>query len=170
MRISLILAMDEAGLIGKEGGLPWHLPNDLRHFKRLTVGKPVIMGRRTREEIGTPLRDRTNIVLSRSLEQVPEGFLLARDLDESLTLAGDVPEVMIIGGAQIYAAFLPRADRIHLTLIHHRFAGDTRVPPFDPDTWVETLREDHEADERNPHAYSFALLERRRDRSRASGG
>ena len=92
----------------------------------------------------------------------PEGFLLARSIDESLTLAGDVPEVMIIGGAQIYAAFLPRANRIHLTLIHHRFAGDTPSPPSTPPSWTQQSREDHEADERNPHAHSFLVLERQK--------
>jgi dihydrofolate reductase len=148
-------------VIGTDNALPWRLPADLRWFKSNTLGKPVIMGRETCESIGKPLPDRTNIVLSRVWTKAPDGFVLAKTPDDALRLAGQAPEIMIAGGAQIFATFLPRTARMYLTLVRHRFEGDTFFPPFDPAQWVETRREDHPADGRNPWPMTFSILERR---------
>ncbi|NIR60917.1 MAG: type 3 dihydrofolate reductase [Gammaproteobacteria bacterium] len=160
-RISLIVAMDRNDVIGRGNALPWHLPADLRHFRRLTLGKPVIMGRRTHESLGRPLPERTNIVISRDPGFRAPGCLVARALPEALDAAGAVPEVMVIGGAEVFEAALPRAARIYLTRVHAEVAGDARFPRLDPAAWREIEREDHPADERNPYPYSFVTLERR---------
>ncbi|MBI3268208.1 MAG: type 3 dihydrofolate reductase [Planctomycetes bacterium] len=162
MRISLVVATDLDGVIGLDQGLPWHLPADLKRFRKLTLGKPVVLGRRTFEAIGKPLPGRTNIVLtSRPEPGLPTGVLVARTPAEALVLAGNVEEVMVGGGAVVYEHFLPRADRIHLTRVRARLHGDTRFPAFDPAAWVEVAREEHEPDERNRYAWSFLTLERR---------
>ena len=161
MRISLVVAMDDNGLIGADGGMPWHLPADLRHFKRTTLGKPILMGRRTLESIGRPLPGRSNLVLSRQADYRPEGctrvvsLAAARDL-----LAGDHDELMVIGGAQVYALALADAQRICLTRIHATFDGDTWFPDFDLRAWREVSREHRAADAKNPHACSFIELRR----------
>jgi dihydrofolate reductase len=160
MRISLVAAADLEGVIGKDRGLPWHLPADLRRFRRITTGKPVLMGRATWESIGRPLPERTNIVLTTRGIQVADGVRLARSIDEALALAAPCEEAMVIGGATVYAQFLPRADRIYLTTVHARLAGDTRFPALEPGGWRETAREDHGADARNPYPYSFRILDR----------
>lgn len=159
--LSLIVAMDEDRVIGHEGGMPWHLPADLKHFKRTTLGKPVIMGRRTYESIGRPLPDRRNIVLSRGGFQA-EGVETAGSLDEALEMTRDEEEVMIIGGAGIFEQALPKADRIHLTRIHSRFEGDTYFPPFNHEDWDVIAVEDHEADDKNPWPMTFIELHRKR--------
>ena len=160
MKISLVVATDLDGVIGQDNRLPWRLPADLRHFRRLTLGKPVILGRRTFESIGKALAGRTNIVLSRAADFTAPGCLVARSAEEALRLAASSDEVMVIGGASIYREFLPRADRIFWTLVEDRFPGDTRFPPFDPEAWREVERVDHEADDLNPHRYSFRTLVR----------
>lgn len=157
MIVSLVVARADNGVIGKDNALPWHLPADLRHFKRLTLGKPVIMGRRTFESIGKPLPGRENIVLTRDPDWRAEGVTVAAGLD--IALANDVAEVSVIGGAQVYAVALPLADRIYLTEVHASPEGDTVLPPFGPD-WQEVAREHHAADGDQP-AYSFVTLERR---------
>jgi dihydrofolate reductase len=159
--VSLIAAMDEGGVIGKDNALPWRLPADLKWFKANTLGKPLIMGRETCESIGKPLPGRTNIVLSRRWTSAPDGFVLARTPEEALRRAAPAPEVMIAGGAQVFAEFLPRAGRMYLTLVRHRFEGDTFFPDFDRSQWVEKHREDHPRDDRNPHSMTFSILERR---------
>ncbi len=157
----MIAALSRNHVIGRDGGLPFHLPRDLRHFKRMTLGKPCIMGRGTFESVGCkPLKKRFNIILSRSLSQVPEGVGLARTPEEALRLAADAPEVMVCGGESVYAAFLPLADRLYLTWVDTELEGDTRFPAFDPSTWRELSREDHAADERHAWAFSFVTLER----------
>lgn len=161
MKISLVVATDLDGVIGRDNRLPWRLPADLRHFKRTTLGKPVVMGRRTFESIGKPLVGRTNIVLTRDAAFAAEGVLVARSVDEALRLAAPAAEVMVIGGAAVYRAFLPRAERIYWTLVQERFEGDTRLPPFDPAVWSEVERVDAEPDAHNPYPYSFRVLERR---------
>ena len=162
--VSFVVARADNGVIGRDNGLPWHLPADLRHFKRLTVGKPVVMGRRTFDSIGKPLPGRHNIVLTRDPAWRAEGVTVATNLAEAIAAAGLDPktradELMIIGGAAIYAEALPIATRVHLTEIHAAPEGDTRLPPFDPARWRETAREDHPAEDDRP-AYSFVTLER----------
>jgi len=162
--ISFVVARADNGVIGRDNALPWHLPADLRHFKRLTVGKPVVMGRRTFESIGKPLPGRHNIVLTRDPAWRADGVTVVTNLAEAIAAAGLDPrtraeEVMIIGGAAVYADALPVATRIHLTEIHAAPEGDTLLPAFDPSRWRETAREDHPADEGRP-AYSFVTLER----------
>jgi dihydrofolate reductase len=166
MRISLIVAVSRNGVIGRNGTMPWHLPADLRHFKRTTMGKPVVMGRRTHESIGGPLPGRTNIVMTRNRDFRAEGCVVAHSLEEALaaarTAAAARGEVLIIGGGAVYAAFLPRADRIYLTRVAADVPGDTRFPDPDPATWNETGREERPADAQNPYACTFLVLDRRR--------
>ncbi len=160
--ISLIAAMSEQGVIGVHNRLPWRLPADMRWFREHTMGKAVIMGRNTFESIGKPLAGRTNIVVSRDPEYSTAGCRVAHSLKEALQAAREASaEVMVIGGASLYAQALPLADRIYLTLVHGRFEGDAWFPEYDPAEWRELERHDHSADEKNPHDYSFVILERR---------
>ncbi len=160
MRISIIVATDLDGVIGRDNALPWRLSADLRRFRRITMGKPIIMGRKTHDSIGKTLDGRLNIVLSRGEPAVADGCRLVSDIDAALTAAGAVAEVMVIGGAAIYAAFLPRADRIYLTVVKDHFEGDVRFPDLPPHEWHEVERHEHTRDDRNPHDYSFVTLER----------
>lgn len=161
MEIVLVAALDRDGVIGRDGGLPWHLPADLGRFKAATLGKPVIMGRKTCDSLPKPLPGRRNIVLTRQPGFSRPGFETARDADEALALAASAPEVMVIGGAEVYALFLPRARRMLLTEVQAGVGGDTRFPPFDASEWVETARELRPADERNAYALVFRELRRR---------
>jgi dihydrofolate reductase len=161
MLISIIVAMAENRIIGSGNQLPWRLPADLRHFRELTMGKPVIMGRKTFESIGKPLPGRSNIVISQDPAFQAQGCTRASTIAAALRAAGSVPEAMIIGGATLYAQCLPLAQRIYLTLVHESFSGDVSFPQFDAQQWRETARTDHQPDEKNPHAYSFITLERR---------
>lgn len=153
--ITLVLARATNGVIGRDGGLPWHLPADLRRFKALTLGRPMVMGRKTFEGFPAPLRGRRHIVLTRDPAWNAAGAEVAHSPDEALALAGDA--MSVIGGAAVFAAFLPLADRIELTDVHADPVGDTIVPPFTG--WRETAREDHGAAADRP-AYSFVTLER----------
>lgn len=163
--ISFVVARADNGVIGRDNALPWHLPADLRHFKRLTVGKPVVMGRRTFDSIGKPLPGRHNIVMTRDRDWQAEGVTAVGNLAEAVAAAGLDPrsraaEVMIIGGAAVYADALPIATRVYLTEVHDAPDGDTILPPFGADRWQEVEREDHPAEDGRP-AYSFVTLERR---------
>lgn len=158
--ISIIAALAENRVIGANNTLPWRLPNDLRHFRRLTTGHTVIMGRRNHESIGKPLPERTNIVITRNRAYRAPGCRVAHSLEEALAAAGDDPEVFVIGGAEIYREALPRADRMYLTLVHAEVPGDTFFPEFDWGEWREVTRAPHKADAQNPHAHSFVVLER----------
>jgi len=158
-RLSLIWAQDERGLIGRDQGLPWHLPADMIWFRRQTIGKPVLMGRKTFESIGRPLPDRTNIVITRRHVAFP-GCLVVNSVEDALCLAAGREELMVMGGAQVYAQALALADRLYITLIHARFEGDTYFPDFNYTDWRECFREDHAPDVRNAHAYTFRILER----------
>jgi dihydrofolate reductase len=159
MIVSLVLAMAENGVIGKNGALPWRIPEDMRHFKALTIGKPCIMGRKTWESLPKkPLPGRANIVVTRDRNFRGEGAIVAHSLDDALTHAENVEEIAIIGGAEIYAAVLSRANCIYLTEVHAAFDGDASMPPFDPAIWCETARENHVGDP----SYSFVTLERSR--------
>ena len=149
-------------MIGKDNRLPWRLPDDMRHVKELTVGKPLIMGRRTWESIGRPLPQRTSIVLTRDVGFRCDGCLIARTAEEAMTLAGDVPEVIIFGGAGVFEEFLPRADRIYLTEVDADVGGDTFFPPLDPGDWEVLEAVEHPADERHPYDFSWLTLDRKR--------
>ena len=153
--ITLVLARASNGVIGRDGGLPWYLPADLRRFKALTLGRPMVMGRRTFESFPAPLPGRRHIVLTRDPAWSAAGAEVARSPDAALALAGDA--VSVIGGAAVFAAFLPLADRVELTEVHAEPVGDTIVPSFTG--WRETAREDHAAEDDRP-AYSFVKLER----------
>lgn len=159
--LSLIVAIGENNEIGKGGKMPWHLPADLKHFKALTLGKPVIMGRKTFEAIGKPLPERRNIVVTRNPDWHTQECETAASLTDALVLAAGAREIMLIGGGELYREALPRAQRIYLTRVHSRFEADTFFPALDSAEWRETAREDHAADEHNPFAYSFTILERR---------
>jgi len=159
--VSLLVAATENGVIGRDNGMPWHLPDDLKHFKALTLGKPVLMGRRTFDSIGRPLPGRTNLVLTRAAGWAMPGTTAVRDLDAALRAAGAAAELVVAGGAQVYALALPRASRIYLTRIHAAIEGDTRLPDLDLSSWREISREPHPADARHEFAMSFITLERR---------
>ena len=152
--------MDEARTIGRDGRLPWHLPADLRNFKKITMGKPIVMGRRTHESIGRALPGRENIVVTRDRGYRASGCTIVHSLNEALEVRNGVVEIMIIGGAAMYAAALPQAQRLYLTQVHARVSGDVQFPELPADQWIEKDRADYAADERNPHAYSFIVLER----------
>jgi len=160
MLIALIAAMDRNRLIGDGDRLPWRLPADLRRFRALTMGKPIVMGRRTHESIGKALPGRHNIVLSRSAGFKAPGCVVVTDWRQAMREAGDAPELMVIGGAQLYTEALPRAERMYLTLLHSSFTGDTWFPEYDAGDWREVWREDHARDANSPCAYSFVDLER----------
>ncbi len=167
MKLSLIWAMADDRVIGDGNRLPWRLPADMRWFRRHTLGKPVLMGRKTFESLGSrPLPERRNVVISTREGYHPEGAEVVGSPEAALRLLRDEEEVMVIGGEQIYRALLPRADRLYLTRIHGCFAGDTRFPPFDETQWLEVARRDFEADEENPWPYSFRILERKRGNGR----
>ncbi len=161
MPIALVAALARNGVIGRDNRLPWRLPADMRHFRRLTLGHPVLMGRRTYQSIGKPLAGRLNIVLSRDPAFQAPGCVVVGSLEEGVKAAGDCEELMVIGGAAVYRLALPLATRMYLTVIHQDFAGDARFVDYDPQAWRETAREDHDADDENPCAYSFVTLERR---------
>ena len=161
-RISLIAAIAENRVIGRGGKLPWHLPADLGHFKRLTMGKPMVMGRRTWQSLPGRLPGRRHIVVSRNHDFRADGCELAGDLHQALQLAGAVSEVMVIGGAELYSQMLPLASRMYLTLIHASFEGDSFFPDIDCAEWQEMERERHTADEKNSCDFTFLDLERRR--------
>lgn len=159
-RISLVLAVADNGVIGRDNRLPWHLPADLRHFKALTVDKPIVMGRLTWESLPGLLPRRRHIVVTRDAGYRAEGAEVVHSIDEALAAAGDVPEIMIVGGSVLYAEMLPRADRIYLTRIHHLFEGDAYFPDPDPQIWREIEREDHASDQKNSYSYSFITFQR----------
>ncbi len=158
--LSLIVATGENGELGKAGRMPWHLPADLKHFKALTLGKPVIMGRKTFEAIGKPLPGRRNIVVSSKQGYSIPGCEIAPSFTDALALAAGVPEIMVIGGGEIYRQALPRAQRIYQTRVHGEFDADTYFPKLGTAEWRELSREDHEPDARNRWSYSFMVLER----------
>lgn len=160
MNISIIVAADENGVIGRDNHLPWRLAADMRHFREVTMGKPVLMGRKTYESIGKPLPGRHNIVITRKSGLVIDGCTVVNSLDDAIDAVGDVDEVMIIGGAEIYRESLGLANRIYLTRVHTAVEGDTCFPEIDYDEWYETSIEEHAADERNEYPYSFEVLER----------
>jgi len=159
VRISLIVAVAENGVIGRDGDLPWRIPADLKFFKETTIGHPIVMGRKTHQSIGRALPGRANIVITRDPGFAGDDISVVSDFDAALRAAGEADEVMVIGGAQIYELALPRADRIYLTEVHVAAEGETRFPDLDHDVWRETARVDHPAEGETP-AFSFVTLER----------
>jgi len=166
MKIALIAALAQNRVVGIDNQLPWHLPEDLKYFKRITTGKAIIMGRKTYESIGRPLPNRTNIVISRDSQYQAEGIKVVSSLEaaielaESVSLINGVDEVMVIGGAQIYAMALPKADRLYLTHVHADVEGDAYFPDVDMSQWQAIAKEDYAASEANPYPYSFVVYDK----------
>lgn len=159
MTVSSIVAMGENNAIGKNNQLLWHMPADLKHFKDITSGKSIIMGRKTFDSVGKPLPKRRNIVVTRQDIAIP-GCEVVKSVEEGLELCKGEEEVFIGGGAEIYKLAMHLTDRIYLTIIHKNFDADTFFPEIDYKVWKETEREDHAPDDKNPYAYSFITLER----------
>lgn len=162
MIVSLIVAMDRKGVIGAQGSLPWRLPADLKRFKQLTMGKPIVMGRRTHESIGRPLPGRDNIVVTRDRAYRGHGCTVVHSIDDAFRHCAGAGEVIVMGGAELYRQTLGRADCIYLTEIDADTGGDTYFPEFERGGWREIERRDFAADGQNPHAYSFVVLKRKR--------
>jgi len=160
MKLAIIVAMDEQGLIGRDNDLPWKLSADLKYFRSITMGKPLVMGRNTHESIGRPLPGRKNIILTSDLNYQAEGCTVVHSLDEAIQECDDVEEVMVMGGASLYKQFLDRADRLYLTHVHASLEGDTWFPEWDKNHWQEVSREDFPANDKNQYPYSFAVYER----------
>lgn len=160
MRISFVVAAAENGVIGVGNQLPWHLPDDLKRFKALTMGKPILMGRKTHESIGRPLPGRTNIVMSRQRGLRYAGCVVVNTVSEAIAAAGTAPELAVIGGAEVYSQALSLAHVIHLTRVHVEMAGDAHFPALAPHEWRERVIETHSADERHAHPFSFVELDR----------
>jgi dihydrofolate reductase len=160
MRLSIIVAMSENRVIGRGGRLPWHLPPDLKRFKALTTGHTIIMGRRTFESIGKPLPQRRSIVITRNPAWRAQGVEVANNLNQALAMAKNEDEVFVIGGAEIFHQALPQADRMYFTLIHADIEGDTYFPQIDLSQWRLEKEQHHEANAKNPHAFSFRVYER----------
>jgi dihydrofolate reductase len=168
VKLSMIVAAAQNRVIGRDNALPWYLPNDLKYFKQTTLGKPIIMGRKTYESIGKPLPGRTNIVITRQTDYQPDGVKVvhsvaeARDLAESVCLIDGQEEAMIMGGAEIYTLALPDADRLYLTEVHADVDGDANFPEYDKTEWQEISREDFSAEGSNPYNYSFVVYDKKR--------
>jgi len=166
MYLSLICAMDENMVIGRNNSLPWHLPEDLKYFKRTTMGSSIIMGRKTYESIGKPLPGRTNIIVTRNRDYEVENARVVNSLTEAVELAENISfidgalEAFVIGGAELFEEALTMVNRMHLTMVHAEVDGDTWFPDFEVSQWREVSREYFEADEANPYDYSICVLER----------
>lgn len=169
-RIALIWAMARNRVIGYRNTLPWRLPVDMQHFKALTTGHPVLMGRKTFESLGRPLANRVNVVITRDPGYAPTGCLVAHSLDQAIELAqqhlaADGQEIFVIGGADLYRQMLPRADRLYITQVEAKVEGDAQFPDFDWEDWHEIERRQQAADDRNPYACTFLTLERKTPRT-----
>ncbi|MBL4821447.1 MAG: dihydrofolate reductase [Gammaproteobacteria bacterium] len=166
MHLSIICAMDEDMVIGRNNSLPWHLPEDLKHFRRTTMGKSIIMGRKTFESIGKPLAGRTNIIVTRNRDYEADNARIVNSLTEAVELAENIAfidgseEAFIIGGAELYEGALPLVNRMHLTMVHAKVEGDTWFPDFDASQWEEVSSISYDEDEINPYPYSICRYER----------
>ena len=158
--VSIVVAIAQNNAIGKDNKLLWHLPKDLKHFKDITSGHTVIMGRKTYESVGKPLPNRRNIIITRKNISI-DGCEVVNSIDQALKLSASEDEIFIVGGAEIYNQALSLTDRIYLTIVHHKFDGDTYFPDIKDDIWKETERQDHEPDEKHLYPYSFITLDRR---------
>ena len=163
--VSIIAAIASNGVIGRAGGLPWHMPTDLKRFKRLTIGHHLLVGRKTWDEVGKPLPGRIMVVITRDRRFRIDGAIVTHSLEDALHVARDDDEVFIAGGGEIYRQALPLARRMYLTLIHAEVDGDTEFPDFDEGDWRMVEREDHHADEKNEYPFSFVVYERVRSPS-----
>ena len=163
MVISFIVAASENNVIGKDNRLPWHLPTDMRYFKNITWGMPVIMGRKSFDALGKPLNGRKNIVITRNKNWKASGVQVVQSIDKAIVLASqtDAKEIFITGGAEIFRAALPSADKIYLTRVHGNFDGDAFFPELNEEEWKLTRRFDCEPDEKNAYALSFQVWERK---------
>lgn len=167
MKIAMIAAVAENNAIGINNKMPWYLPGDLRYFKAVTMGKSIIMGRKTFDSLRKPLPGRTNIVITRDTEWHHEGVKVVHSLDEALALAEDIAlingndEVMVIGGAQIYQQALDKADRLYLTKVYQSFEGDAFFPEIDESDWLETARKDMQSEDDEPLTFSYLVLDRK---------
>jgi dihydrofolate reductase len=161
MRRSLVVAVARNGVIGRDNQLPWKLPDDLAYFKRVTMGHPIVMGRRTWESIGKPLAGRKNIVVTHQPDYQAPGCTVVHSLEEAWSAAGDADEVCVIGGTTLFEESLPLADRIHLTEVEAEVEGDTFFPPFDRGEWDEREVQRHPADARHAYPFRILVLERR---------
>ena len=160
-KITIIVAKSANHVIGRNNELIWHLPNDLKRFKALTSGHPIIMGRKTYDSIGRPLPNRTNIVITRNLDWKPEGIKIVNSLEKAIELAEKIdPEIFIIGGGNIYQQALDLADVLEVTEVHQDFEGDAFFPEINCEIWKETFREKHETDEKHAVEYSFVRFEK----------
>lgn len=166
MKLALIVAVAQNRVIGRDNKLPWYLPNDLKYFKQTTLGKPVIMGRKTYESIGKPLPGRTNIVITRQAGYQPEGVKVVGTVEDAIKVAESVclidgqEEAMVMGGAEIYGLTLPHCERLYLTEVHAEVDGDAWFPEYEKSEWKEVTREDFKAEGPNPFDYSFVVYER----------
>ncbi len=161
MKISIIAAMAKNRVIGHRGKMPWHLSEDLKHFRKITWGKPILMGRKTFEAIGRPLPGRQNIIVSRNTQFRAAACTIVTSIEAGMAMA-EGNELMVIGGATLYEALLPRAETLYLTLIDTDFPGDTFFPPWEPSQWLEVARQTCSTDPKGfPYPYSFIQLQRR---------
>ena len=161
VKLSIIVATDEQGLIGKDNDLPWKLSADLQYFRRVTMGKPLIMGRNTHESIGRALPGRKNIIVSNNCDYTADGCCVVHSVEDAIKACDGVEEVMVMGGASLYKQMLQQADRLYLTQVHASLEGDTWFPDWQRSDWQEISREDHLADDKNDYPYSFVIFERR---------
>jgi dihydrofolate reductase (EC 1.5.1.3) len=168
VEIAIVVAVSENGVIGSDNQLPWRLPRDLQYFKSVTLGHPIVMGRKTFDSIGRPLPGRTNIVVTRQTDWTAPGVEVVHSLEAAIVRAASAAEaagvqrVMVIGGAEFYTQILPASDRLYLTEVHADVNGDAYFPEFDRAQWQEVSREHNAADASNPYAYSFVVLDRRK--------
>ncbi len=161
-KLTILVAKSENNVIGNDNELIWHLPNDLKRFKQLTTGHPIIMGRKTYESIGKPLPNRTNIVITRNREWNPEGVLVVNSLTEAIEKGRELDaEIYIIGGGNIYEQAMDWADVLEVTEVHQSFEGDTKFPEIDLKIWKEVFRENFKKDEKNEFDYSFVTYKRK---------
>lgn len=160
MRLSAIVAMSKNRVIGKNNLLPWYLPADLKHFKEITLGKPILMGRKTFESIGRPLPGRLNIVITRNINYKAPGCVVMYSIDAALASISENEEAFIIGGAALFSQLLPRIERLYLTIIHEDFKGDAFFPEINENEWREIESSHHEPDEKNLYHFSFITLDR----------
>lgn len=160
-QLHLIVAHARNGVIGKENKLPWYLPEDLKNFKRTTLGKPVIMGRKTWESLGRPLPGRRNIVITRQKDYVAEGAMVVSDLQAAIEAVADAPVAFIMGGAQVYKEALPQVEVAHITYLNADFEGDAYFEPLNPNEWTLTEEESFPATDAHPFSYSFRIYSRK---------
>lgn len=160
-QLHLIVAHARNGVIGKENKLPWYLPEDLKNFKRTTLGKPVIMGRKTWESLGRPLPGRRNIVITRQKDYVAEGAMVVSDLQAAIEAVADAPVALIMGGAQVYKEALPQVEVAHITYLNADFEGDAYFEPLNPNEWTLTEEESFPATDAHPFSYSFRIYSRK---------